>query len=74
MTAEVTRRGALNMQVCVPAEWGDAEILAFAERLNPCGTEHGWSIRKSGDTALKGDPERQPCTSRSGHVHVMLDA
>lgn len=74
MTAEVTRWGALDMQVCVPAEWTDAEVMAFADRENPCGTEHGWFIRKAGDEMLRGAPERQPCKDRSKHVHIMLDA
>ena len=40
----VTRRGALDMQVCVPASWEDKEVLNFAESNNPCGTTNGWFI------------------------------
>ena len=57
MSAEVTRRGALDMQVCVPADWTDAQVIAFAEQSNPCGTRGGWQIRKEGDPDLSGDPE-----------------
>ncbi len=32
--AEVTRCGALDMQVCVPAEWTDEQVKAFADREN----------------------------------------
>jgi hypothetical protein len=74
MSAEVTRRGALDMQVCVPAGWTDAEVKEFADRENLCGTDNGWHLRKEGDAALAGDPERVPCASRAGHVHIMLDA
>lgn len=74
MSAEVTRRGGLDMQVCVPTDWTDDQIKTFAERENPCGTENGWFIRKEGDEALAGQPERVACNDRCGHVHIMLDA
>ncbi len=74
MTAEVTKRGAFSMQVCVPSDWTDEQVKQFADRENLCGTEHGWSIRKAGDKALNGDPERNACQQRAGHVHIMLDA
>jgi hypothetical protein len=74
-TAIVTRRGALDMQVCVPGDWSDAQVIAFAERANPCGTTNGWSIRREGDEALRGMPERNPCVGGpAGNVHIMLDA
>lgn len=71
--AAVTRTGALDMQVCVPSDWGDSAVKAFADRENPCGTFQGWQIRKDAES-LGGDPERQPCADRAGFVHVMLDA
>jgi len=74
MGAEVTRTGGLNMQVCVPATWNDEQIIGFAESNNPCGTTHGWGIRREGSASLAGMPERNPCSSRDGYVHVMLDA
>lgn len=70
---EVTQRNALDMQVCVPYWWTDEQIIAFAEGEYPSGTS-GWAIRKKGDPALAGDPERNPCSSRDEFVHVMLDA
>ena len=71
---QVTRRGALDMQVCVPSDWSDKQVKEFADRENPCGTEHGWAIRKEGDKALNGDPERISCSQIDGYVHIMLDA
>ena len=72
--AEVTRVGMLDMQVCVPERWSDEDVIEFAERENPCGTEAGWSIRRDGDPKLGGDAERTKCEERSGFVHIMLDA
>ena len=71
---EVTRAGALDMQVCVPADWSDAQVKDFADTNNTCGTEHGWAIRKEGSKHLAGDPERAQCSDRKGFVHVTLDA
>lgn len=74
MEAEVTKTGLLDMQVCVPEGWADLDIILFAEKENSCGTTNGWSIRKEGDKALLGLPERNPCDDRKGFVHIMLDA
>ncbi len=74
MEPEVTKRGVLDMQVCVPSEWDDGQIVAFAERENQCGTTVGWTIRKQGDELLAGMPVRNPCANRAGFVHVMLGA
>lgn len=73
-SATVTKQGALDMQVCVPAEWTDEQVKAFADQENPCGTSHGWQIRREGDKALAGAKERVQCSSLSSNVHVMLDA
>lgn len=74
MSAEVTRRGLLDMQVCVPEHFTNGDVRDFAERAYPCGTENGWQIREDGDAALAGAPERVKCQDRAGHVHIMLDA
>lgn len=71
---QVTRLGALDMQVCVPKDFTDEQVVAFAEGANPCGTTVGWVIRRSGDKALLGAPERNQCEERPGCVHIMLDA
>ena len=65
---QVLKRGALDMQVCVPADWTDEQVKEFADRENLCGTENGWFIRKAGDKALAGAPERVPCIGRACHV------
>lgn len=71
---QVTMRGVLSMQVCVPTDWKDHDIKHFADKHNECGTSNGWFVRKEGDKALAGSPERVACASRPGFVHVMLDA
>ncbi len=71
---EITRWGILSTQVCVPADFSDEQAIAFAEQTFPCGTVNGWQIRRAGDEALNGAPERMPCSDRDGCVHIMLDA
>lgn len=71
--ASVTRLGALNMQVCVPVSWTDAEVKTFADRENPCGTANGWQIRTE-PKWLAGCPVRNPCSAGNGMVHITLDA
>lgn len=70
----MVREGIIDMQVCVPANWTDEQVRAFAERENPCGTQCGWQIRRQGDKALAGADERVQCEKISGNVHIMLDA
>lgn len=70
---EVTRRGISDMQVCVPVDWTDDQVKAFADTENPAGTENGWFIRRQGDKALAGCDERVKCEGRAGAVHIMLD-
>lgn len=73
MEKEVTLRGVFSMQVCVPQELPDEEVVKFANLENPSGTEFGWSIRREGDPLLGGDPERQVCDRKKGFVHIVLD-
>ena len=70
---QITRRGMLDMQVCVPSDWTDEQVAKFAEVNNPCGTTGGWGVRRS-ERLLNGDPVRQPCSQRDGFVHITLDA
>ena len=70
---EVSRYGAIDMQVCVPDTFTDADAIEFAETYNPSGTS-GWSIRREGSKWLSGHPERIACSDRAGCVHIMLDA
>ncbi len=71
--AQVLRTGPLDMQVCVPESWDDEQVEYFANVENRAGTTMGWCIRRAGDAALVGDPERNPCTQRAGFVHIVLD-
>lgn len=70
----VVRFGIFDMQVCVPKEWTDEHVRAFAEGQYPCGTQNGWHIRREGDKALAGCAERVVCADDAAHVHIMLDA
>jgi len=70
----ITQRRAFSCQACVPADYTDEQVKAYADEAYRCGTEHGWHVRKAGDPALRGDPERNPCEEREGFVHIMLDA
>lgn len=74
MNANVVRRSGLSMQVCVPIDWKDKDVIAFAERENPCGTDNGWQIRRDGDRLLSGTKERVRCAADDRNEHVMLDA
>ena len=73
MTAEVLKHKLLSAQVCVPADWSDEQVIAFAEEEIPSKVTGGWIIRREGDDALCGYPERNPCAERADHVHIMLD-
>lgn len=68
MSAQVTKVGIFSCQVCAPTEWTDEQVANFAEQEVPCGTTHGWRIRKG------GADERVNCELVEGHVHILLDA
>jgi hypothetical protein len=70
----ITRRGALDLQVCIPAAWSDDQVREFANREVLCGTTNGWQIRKEGSPRLDGFAERVACARRGEFVHVMLEA
>ena len=71
--AEVTIRAFLDMQVCVPENWTDDQVIKFANQENPAGTDNGWSIRRAENRFMNGDPERNHCSKRDGFVHIMLE-
>ncbi len=72
--ASVTRRGSLDMQVCIPKEWDDYMVVEFAEKENPCGSSCGWVIRREGSENLAGSAERVQCSQEPDNVHITLDA
>lgn len=69
---EVTRMALFHLQVCVPEGFTDEEVETFANEAQPAGTTHGWTIRRAGDPGGKKDPERNPCDTRVGCVHIVL--
>jgi hypothetical protein len=71
--AVVTKYGLFNVQVCVPKDFTDEQVISFAEGSYPCGTQDGWSIRKQGSKLLQGDDERVECANDNKKVHIMLD-
>lgn len=73
MNAEVTRSGLCSMQVCVPSDWTDEQVSTWANTENPTGIASQWRIRRTGDPALQGFPERAQCESHADNVHIMLD-
>jgi hypothetical protein len=76
--------GLLSLQVCIPDDWTDEQIISFAEKEYPCGTTAGWQIRRQSecDKILENNPslpkeellERVTCADRPNFVHVVLDA
>lgn len=71
---QVTKMGIFDMQVCVPKEYTDEKVVAFAESEQKCGTTNGWCIRKAGNKRLAGHPERVQCAERENFIHIMLEA
>lgn len=70
----VTYRGPLDLQVCVPKDWTDEQVVEFAQIAVLCGTSAGWQIVREGSEFLSGDKERVACLKRKNFVHVMLAA
>ena len=70
---EVARYGVFDMTVCVPKNWTDEQVEAFANSENPSGTSAGWSIRKQGDKFLAGADERVTCSENPDKTHITLD-
>ncbi len=73
-TPTVTMTCLFGVQICVPSDWTDEQVLELAEKEYPCGTEDGWRIRREGSPLLDGQPERVQCADDPGMVHIMLDA
>lgn len=74
MIAEIIYHGWLDIQVCVPEDWTDDQVLKFAAKENIDSAGNDWVIRREGDMALADDPERAPCEDKGGYSHLMLDA
>jgi hypothetical protein len=66
--------GIFDVQVCVPKNTSDKDVIEFAEKKEQCGTTNGWTIRKNGDPKLSGAAERVQCSKNPDNCHIMLDA
>ena len=66
---EIVRWSLLSLQVCVPEDYTDEQVTEFANKNQPTGLDHGWCIQRKHEN---GDPERVPCESRRGCIHVVL--
>jgi hypothetical protein len=69
---QIIRSVGLPMQLCVPDEWTDEQVIAFAEKENPAGTENGWVVVKDGDPILKGAKSRLTCGSDGDNIHIVV--
>ena len=74
MSPQVIRSSLLAMQLCVPDDWTEEQIVTFAESQNPCGTTHGWGLCQDGHASLGGTPARMNCANENGRVHVVVAA
>ena len=70
--AQIIRIGFFQMQLCVPKEFSDKEIIEFAERENPAGTQNGWNLVRDGDEILGGDSARVQCLEIEDNIHVVV--
>ena len=70
--AQIIRIGFFQMQLCVPKEFSDKEIIEFAERENPAGTQNGWILARDGDEILGGDSARVQCVDIEDNIHVVV--
>lgn len=69
----VLRKGGSDIVVCVPKDWTDDKVKAYAETENPCGTEFGWLMRTA-KRPLPGAPYANQCEQFATHCHITLDA
>lgn len=73
-TPEIIKQRAMGMQLCVPEDWSQDDILRFAEKEAPCGTTNGWFLCDDGHPSLGDSPARVPCAQQDGFVHVVVVA
>ncbi len=70
MRMTLLRIGMLDCQVCAEKSVTDEEIESFAAAHSGISSA---VIRREGNPALKGDPERAVCDIDPNRVHVMVD-
>lgn len=66
MTPEIVRTSLLWIQVCVPENFTDSQVEAFANSEHPTGIRSNWTIEQSA-------PIRCKCEERAGCVHLVLN-
>lgn len=76
----VVKFSTLLLQVCVPDNYTDEQIVEYAEQTLPRDTAKRWKIVREGDSKLgkcnacdRGYAEREPCEERPDCVHVLLE-
>lgn len=67
----VVTRTLLAVEVCVPLDWNEDQIVAFANHSDPCKRED-CRVRYRGPKARR-HASKVPCACRQGYTHVTLD-
>lgn len=65
----VLNQNVFSLQLCVPKDWSNDQILKWVETVNPCGTKAGWQIVNEPDR--KGNPARNPCADM---IYLVVEA
>lgn len=68
---QVTQRGLLHCQVCVPKDWTPEQARDWLQSVNPAGTRAGWIFVDSSEQ-LSGDQPIVECRLRNGFVHMVF--
>jgi len=69
---EIIQTKLLAMQLCVPSDWTNEQIIEFAEERNPAGTSAGWRVCEDGHKCLGGYPARVNCDEHPGFIHTVV--
>lgn len=67
MKPQILKISLLSIQVCVPENWTDEQVVNFTNTESPSGPSGGWLCRE-------GELKRVPCDVRVGFVHIVLEA
>jgi hypothetical protein len=74
--ATILRIGLDTMRICVPKDWTEEQILAWAKAQEPMTIRDSefpsWKICRNGCAALAGTEERIVCEASPDHVHHLL--
>ena len=64
--------GIAHMQVCATKDATDEEVLAFCNRANPAGTQHGWSHVCREDSEFWGKTAPVACGDNPERLHLIV--